>query len=95
MQDQLISCPALYGRHEEVKEAPMSRQSLASQGDQLTALRYLEHLTPPLRIGEERRREAVGKVAAMQFDQHGNRIWCRATLVLHPNGVRHEHSNFG
>ena len=27
------------------------------------------------RIGEDRRREAVDRVAAMQFDRHGNRIW--------------------
>lgn len=33
------------------------------------------------RIGEERRREAVDKVTAMQFDRHGNRVW-RDTVTL-------------
>ncbi len=27
------------------------------------------------RVGEDRRRAAVDKVTAMQFDRHGNRIW--------------------
>src|SRR5208282_5714308 len=33
------------------------------------------------RVGEARRREAVDKVTAMQFDRHGNRIW-RNALAL-------------
>jgi integrase len=34
------------------------------------------------RVGESRRREAVDKVTAMQFDRHGNRIWRQATALL-------------
>jgi hypothetical protein len=34
------------------------------------------------RVGEARRREAVDKVTAMQFDRHGNRIWRQATALL-------------
>ena len=30
--------------------------------------------TKTVRVGETRRREAVDKVTAMQFDRHGNRI---------------------
>ncbi len=34
------------------------------------------------RVGEARRREAVDKVTAMQFDRHGNRIWRDALALL-------------
>ncbi|MFG2629807.1 hypothetical protein [Streptomyces sp. NPDC048473] len=34
------------------------------------------------RVGEKRRREAVDRVTAMQFDRHGNRIWRQAQLLL-------------
>jgi hypothetical protein len=36
------------------------------------------------RVGESRRREAVDKVTAMQFDRHGNRIWRQATAFAGP-----------
>jgi integrase len=34
------------------------------------------------RVGEERRREAVERVTAMQFDRHGNRVWRQAKAML-------------
>ena len=39
-------------------------------------------------VGEERRREAVDRVAAMQFDRHGNRIWRTAQALLDSEHVR-------
>ncbi len=40
------------------------------------------------RVGENRRREAVDRVAAMQFDRHGNRIWRTAQQLLDSEHVR-------
>jgi integrase len=39
-------------------------------------------------VGEQRRREAVDRVAAMQFDRHGNRIWRTAQALLDSEHVR-------
>jgi hypothetical protein len=39
-------------------------------------------------VSEKRRREAVDKVAAMQFDRHGNRIWRTAAALLDSEHVR-------
>jgi integrase len=39
-------------------------------------------------VGEKRRREAVDRVAAMQFDRHGNRIWRDAQALLDSEHVR-------
>jgi len=41
------------------------------------------------RVGEARRREAVDKVTAMQFDRHGNRIWRNALALLDSERARH------
>ncbi len=41
------------------------------------------------RVGEQRRREAVDQVAAMQFDRHGNRIWRDAHALLDSERVRY------
>jgi integrase len=41
------------------------------------------------RVGESRRREAVDKVTAMQFDRHGNRIWRQATALLDREHARY------
>jgi hypothetical protein len=46
------------------------------------AFRGLEYPTPPLRVGAARRREAVDRVTAMQFDRHGNRVWRQAGSLL-------------
>ncbi|MFB7648058.1 tyrosine-type recombinase/integrase [Streptomyces sp. NPDC056084] len=40
------------------------------------------------RVGEKRRREAVEKVTAMQFDRHGNRIWRAAKQLLDSEHAR-------
>jgi integrase len=40
------------------------------------------------RVGENRRREAVDRVAAMQFDRHGNRIWRTAQQLLESEHTR-------
>ena len=39
-------------------------------------------------LGETRRREAVGRVAAMQFDRHGNRVWRDAKALLDAEHAR-------
>jgi hypothetical protein len=39
-------------------------------------------------VGEPRRREAVDRVAAMQFDRHGNRIWRTAQALLDSEHAR-------
>ncbi len=39
-------------------------------------------------VGEARRREAVDRVAAMQFDRHGNRIWRAAQALLDSEHTR-------
>ena len=41
------------------------------------------------RVGETRRREAVDKVTAMQFDRHGNRIWRDALALLDSEHARY------
>ncbi|MFI1647291.1 hypothetical protein ACH4XT_10145 [Streptomyces avidinii] len=40
------------------------------------------------RIGAERRREAVDRVTALQFDRHGNRVWRAAQSLLDSEHVR-------
>ena len=41
------------------------------------------------RVGEGRRRQAVDKVTAMQFDRHGNRIWRDASMLLDTEHARY------
>jgi hypothetical protein len=40
------------------------------------------------RVGENRRREAVDRVAALQFDRHGNRVWRTAQALLDSEHAR-------
>jgi len=40
------------------------------------------------RVGEQRRREAVDRVTALQFDRHGNRTWQQAKALLDSEYVR-------
>jgi integrase len=40
------------------------------------------------RVGEQRRRQAVDQVTAVQFDRHGQRIWTQAKTVLDAEHVR-------
>jgi integrase len=39
-------------------------------------------------VGESRRRDAVDKVAALQFDRHGNRVWRDAKALLDSEHAR-------
>ena len=41
------------------------------------------------RVGETRRRQAVDKVTAMQFDRHGNRLWRDAATLLDSEHARY------
>ncbi|WP_234351458.1 hypothetical protein [Streptomyces sp. XY413] len=42
------------------------------------------------RIGQDRRREAIDRVTALQFDRHGNRVWRKAQGLLDSEHVRRE-----
>ena len=55
-------------RHADAGIAPDVLRDLMNHSNMTATLGYY-------RIGEDRRREAVDRVAAMQFDRHGNRIW--------------------
>ena len=41
------------------------------------------------RVGEDRRRAAIDKVTAMQFDRHGNRTWRDAAALLDDEHARY------
>ena len=41
------------------------------------------------RVGEDRRRAAIDKVTAMQFDRHGNRVWRDAAALLDDEHARY------
>jgi hypothetical protein len=56
---------------------------------ELMSHRKLETTSGYYRIGETRRREAVDRVTAMQFDRHGNRIWRHAQALLDSEHARH------
>jgi len=49
---------------------------------ELMSHRKLETTSGYYRVGETRRRDAVDRVTAMQFDRHGNRIWRQAQALL-------------
>jgi hypothetical protein len=48
-----------------------------------------QYPTLPLRVGEDRRRDAVDKVTALSFDRHGNRIWRDARSLLESEHARY------
>jgi hypothetical protein len=52
------------------------------------AFGQFQYPTPPLNVGEKRRRDAVDKVSALQFDRHGNRIWRHAQALLDSEHAR-------
>ena len=54
---------------------------------QAGAFSGFQYLTPPL-VGHLRRREAVDKVTAFQFDRHGNRTWRDAQSLLETEHAR-------
>ena len=53
------------------------------------AFGQFQYLTPPLRIGEDRRRAALDTVTARSFDRHGNRIWRDAHALLDSEHARY------
>lgn len=55
---------------------------------ELMSHRKLDTTKQYYRVGDGRRREAVDRVAAMQFDRHGNRIWRQAQTLLDSEHVR-------
>lgn len=55
---------------------------------ELMSHRKLETTGGYYRVGETRRREAVDRVTAMQFDRHGNRIWRKAQALLDSEHAR-------
>jgi hypothetical protein len=55
---------------------------------ELMSHRKLETTSGYYRVGETRRREAVDRVTAMQFDRHGNRVWRQAQALLDSEHAR-------
>jgi integrase len=55
---------------------------------ELRSHRKLDTTKQYYRVGEQRRREAVDRVAVMQFDRHGNRIWRQAQALLDSEHAR-------
>lgn len=62
-------------RHADQGIQPDVLQSLMDHRQLATTQRYY-------RVSEQRKREAVDRVSAMQFDRHGNRIWRQAKELL-------------
>jgi integrase len=56
---------------------------------QLMDHRHLDVTRGYYRVGEDRRRDAVDKVTAMQFDRHGNRTWRDARALLDSEHARY------
>lgn len=50
--------------------------------------RKLDTTSGYYQVGQQRRRDAVEKVAAMQFDRHGDRIWRQAEELLDSEQAR-------
>jgi integrase len=68
-------------RHADAGVAPDVLRELMDHRDLKITQRYY-------RVGEKRRREAVDRVAAMQFDRHGNRAWRQAKALLDSEHAR-------
>jgi integrase len=69
-------------RHADAGVAPDVLRDLMNHRNITATLGYY-------RIGEDRRREAVDKVAALQFDRHGNRIWRDVKTLLDAEHARY------
>ena len=69
-------------RHADAGIAPDVLRDLMNHRNITATLGYY-------RIGEDRRREAVDKVAALQFDRHGNRIWREVKTLLDAEHARY------
>ena len=68
-------------RHADAGVAPDVLRDLMNHRNITATLGYY-------RIGEDRRREAVDRVAALQFDRHGNRIWRDVKTLLDAEHAR-------
>ena len=55
--------------------------------EQADPFRQFQYLTLPF-VGEKRRREAIDRLVALQFDRHGNRIWRDAKVLLDSEHAR-------
>ena len=69
-------------RHADAGVAPDVLRDLMNHRNITATLGYY-------RIGEDRRREAVDRVAALQFDRHGNRIWRDVKALLDAEHARY------
>ena len=69
-------------RHADAGIAPDVLRDLMNHRSINATLRYY-------RVGENRRRDAVDKVTAMQFDRHGNRIWRDVRALLDAEHARY------
>ncbi|MFD8340545.1 hypothetical protein ACFV42_49415 [Streptomyces solisilvae] len=68
-------------RHADAGVAPDVLQELMDHRQLSTTQAYY-------RVGQERRREAVNRVVALQFDRHGKRVWRKAQGLLESEHVR-------
>ncbi|MFJ4613816.1 hypothetical protein [Streptomyces griseus] len=68
-------------RHADAGVAPEVLQVLMDHRELSTTQGYY-------RVSQERKREAVDRVTALQFDRHGNRVWRKAQGLLESEHVR-------
>ncbi|MFI8875752.1 tyrosine-type recombinase/integrase [Streptomyces sp. NPDC055243] len=68
-------------RHADAGVAPDALQALMDHRQLSTTQQYY-------RVGEARKREAVERVTAMQFDRNGNRVWRKAQALLDSEHAR-------
>ncbi|MET8624686.1 hypothetical protein ABZW30_13170 [Kitasatospora sp. NPDC004669] len=68
-------------RHADAGVPPDVLQQLMDHEQAVTTQQYY-------RVGEQRRREAVERVTAMQFDRHGNRVWRTVKALLDTERLR-------
>ena len=86
MHDPLIRRLASNGK---VKSAATRGPGFSWPGSapQAGAFSGFQYLAPP-EVGDGRRRDAVDKVTALQFDRHGNRVWREAKALLDSEHAR-------
>jgi hypothetical protein len=87
MHDPLIRRLASNGK---VKSAATRGPGFSwpGSGPQAGVFSGFQYPTPPLTVGDRRRRDAVDKVASPQFDRRGNRIWRDAKKLLDSEAAR-------
>ncbi|MGA5563039.1 tyrosine-type recombinase/integrase [Streptomyces platensis] len=68
-------------RHADANVRPDALQSLMDHRQLTTTQQYY-------RVSEKRKREAVERVTAMQFDRNGNRVWRKAQALLDSEHAR-------